>query len=146
MISVSVDKSCLIHLVNFVILIFILNALLYKPIREAIRQRKQRFEKDQEEISRLEAESEKKLKEFEIALEEARKNGMAQRESIVKAAHQEEKSLLDKIRKEMEEYLEKVKAEVSKDMQEARERLKGEIKAISADIAQKILGRPVNYE
>jgi len=145
-ISVSVDKSCLIHLVNFVILIFILNALLYKPIREAIRQRKQRFEKDQEEISHLEVESEKKLKEFEIALEEARKNGMAQRESIVKAAHQEEKSLLDKIRKEMEEYLEKVKAEVSKDMQEARERLKGEIKAISADIAQKILGRPVNYE
>jgi len=145
-ISISLNKSLWIQLVNFIVLVFILNALLYKPIREAIRQRKERIKKDEEEVSHLNAEARRRLEEFEMALEEARREGMKRKEGVVDSARQEEKGLLDKAREEMEEYLNEMRARISQDIKAAEEKLKDEIKVIAVDIAQKILGRPISHE
>jgi len=50
-ISITIDKALLIQLVNFLLLIFILNMLLFKPIREAIKKRERKIQSDQDEIS-----------------------------------------------------------------------------------------------
>ena len=50
---ISLDSSILIQLVNFLLLIVILNILLYKPILSIIDKRKKLLEESDEEIKRL---------------------------------------------------------------------------------------------
>ena len=145
MISITIDKALLIQLVNFVLLIFILNTILFKPIREAIKKREKKIHSDQDEIAKLQAEAEDRLKQFQVAIEEAKKAGLAQKEALRKEAVEEEKSLLAKVHGEVEEELTRVKAGIAKEMQETREKLKGEIKVFASDIAEKILGRPLSH-
>lgn len=143
MVEISLDKSFLIQLVNFILLIFILNTILYRPIREAIKKRKQKFNLDQQEITHLKTEATEKLKQFNLAIEEAKKLGLEQKEAKRKEAIKEEKTLLAKTHQEMEKYLKEVKLSISKEIKEVRTKLKEEIIAFSQDIAEKILGRPV---
>ncbi|MDL1970867.1 MAG: ATP synthase F0 subunit B [Candidatus Desulfofervidaceae bacterium] len=146
MISIAIDKSLLFQVVNFVLLIFIMNALLYRPIREAIKKRAERFKQDEDEISRLKTEAEEKLRSFQEAIEEAKKIGLEKREALRQEGQGEEKQLLEQVYKEVEEQLAKVKAEIAKDIEAAREKLKGQAKAFSVEIAEKILGRPISNE
>lgn len=146
MISISIDKALLFQLVNFILLIFILNALLYRPIREAIRKRVERFKQDENEIARLRTEAEEKLRSFQEAIEEAKKLGLEKRETLRQEGQEEEKKLLEQVYKEVEEQLAKVKADVAKDIETAREKLKDQIKVFSVEIAEKILGRKVSNE
>ena len=145
MISITIDKALLIQLVNFVLLVFILNALLFKPIREAIKKREKKIHSDQDEIAKLQAEAEDRLKQFQLAIEDAKKEGLAKKEALRKAATEKERSLLAKVHGEVEEELKKVKSEITKEMQQTREKLKGEIKVFASDIAEKILGRPLSH-
>lgn len=145
MISITIDKALLIQLVNFLLLIFILNMLLFKPIREAIKKRERKIQSDQDEIAKLQTEAEDRLKQFQLAIEEAKKEGLAKKEALRKAATEEERSLLAKVHSEVEEELTKVKAGIAKKMQETREKLKEEIKVFASDIAEKILGRPLSH-
>jgi len=144
-ISITIDKALLIQLVNFVLLIFILNMLLFKPIREAIKKRERKIQSDQDEIAKLQTEAEDRLKQFQVAIEEAKKEGLARKEALRKAATEEERGLLAKVHSEVEEELTKVKTEITKEMQETREKLKEEIKVFALDIAEKILGRPLSH-
>ncbi len=63
---VSLDYTTLVQIVNFVALIFILNALLYKPIMSVIARRKEQMEKSDAEIRRLRQDVEQKLAKAQI--------------------------------------------------------------------------------
>ncbi len=146
MIHISIDKSLFMQIVNFVLLIVILNSILYRPIREAIKRRMEKFKQDQDEITRLKTEAEEKLRAFQMAIEEAKKKGMEQREALRQEAKAEEKTLLEGVYKEVEEQLAQVKEQISKDMEQVKAKLQGEAKKFAFEIAEKILGRPVSDE
>jgi len=106
----------------------------------------EKFKQDENEIARLKREAEEKLKAFQEAIEEARRKGMEQRETLKKEAKEQEKELLSQVYKEVEENMAKVKEQIAKDLEQARAKLKEEAKKFALEIAEKILGRPVSDE
>ncbi|MDL1972377.1 MAG: ATP synthase F0 subunit B [Deltaproteobacteria bacterium] len=143
MIEIALNKALFIQFVNFVLLIFILNALLYRPIRQAIKQREEKINQDREEANRLAKEAEIRLNEWNKGLEEAKKAGLEKQGELMKGAKDEERAIITKVREETEDFIKKMRAEMAKDMEAARETLKTQAEAFSLEIAEKILGRPI---
>ncbi len=138
---VSVNGSLIIQIINFLFLFFVLNLVLFKPVRRILLERK-------EKISGLEGGIEKSSEEalaqdqaYKEGLKMARKKGLQQKEIFVEQASKEEKEIIDKINKKAQANLAEIRGKVAKESENARVALEKEVDVFAGAIAEKILGR-----
>ena len=142
-ISVIPDKSLIIQIVNFLLIIYILNILLYKPIRKILIQRKERVSNLEENIDTLNKEAGDKDDGYVSGIQEARAKGLIEKESLLQAAADEEREIIEKINQKAQADLAAVKEKIAKDADTARESLQQEIDTFANAISERILGRAV---
>jgi F-type H+-transporting ATPase subunit b len=130
-------------MVNFIILIFILNALLYKPILGIIGKRKQKMDESDSEIKRMNQTVEQKMAEYEEKVRLAKVDAMEQKNAIVKEGSDVAKGIIDAVRGEIPAMMEQFHAKMGKEVEEARAILHSQSQKISLDIAEKVLGRSI---
>jgi F-type H+-transporting ATPase subunit b len=130
-------------MVNFIILIFILNALLYKPILGIIDKRKQKMDESDSEIKRMNQTVEQKMAEYEEKVRLAKVDAMEQKNAIVKEGSDVAKGIIDAVRGEIPAMMEQFHAKMGKEVEEARAILHSQSQKISLDIAEKVLGRSI---
>ena len=140
---VSLDYTILVQMVNFIILIFILNALLYKPILGIIGKRKQQMDESDSEIKRMNQTVEQKMAEYEEKVRLAKVDAMEQKNAIVKQGSDVAKGIIDAVRGEIPAMMEQFHAKMEKEVEEARAILHSQSQKISLDIAEKVLGRSI---
>jgi F-type H+-transporting ATPase subunit b len=140
---VSLDYTILVQMVNFIILIFILNALLYKPILGIIGKRKQKMDESDSEIKRMNQTVEQKMAEYEEKVRLAKVDAMEQKNAIVKQGSDVAKGIIDAVRGEIPAMMEQFHAKMEKEVEEARAILHSQSQKISLDIAEKVLGRSI---
>jgi len=140
---VELNITLVYQMVNFLILMFILNLLLYKPILSIIEKRQKTFDDSDSEIKRLNETIERKMAEYEDKVRQAKMKAVEEKGEIVKEGTDKAKDILDDVRAEvpgmMEGFREKLDAEVSA----ARSFLNSKSKELSVEIAEKVLGRSV---
>jgi F-type H+-transporting ATPase subunit b len=140
---VTLDYTILVQMANFILLIFILNALLYKPILSIIGKRKSQMEASDGEVKRLSQTVEQKLAEYENKVRMAKLNAMEQRNAIVKEGTDRAKGIIDTVRNEIPGMMEQFNARMGKEVDAARAILRSQSQKISLDIAEKVLGRSI---
>ena len=140
---VSLDYTILVQMVNFIILIFILNALLYKPILGIIGKRKQQMDESDSEIKHMNQTVEQKMAEYEEKVRLAKVDAMEQKNAIVKEGSDVAKGIIDAVRGEIPAMMEQFHAKMEKEVEEARAILHSQSQKISLDIAEKVLGRSI---
>ena len=138
---VSVDWTLGVQIVNFIVLIFILNIVLYKPIRSILLQRKSKIEGLEEGISSAEKQAEEKDRAFADGIKQARVKGQKEKEALMQAAGDEERTLIERINADAKKDMEAMKSSIAKDTDAVRASLEKEIDAFADAISQKILGR-----
>lgn len=131
----------LLQIVNFLVLLFVLNLVLYKPIRNILKQRKEKFEGLEENAAVTGRQAEEQNKAFSDGIKEARAKGQKEKEALVQAATDEESEIVAKITADAKEDLAEVKAKISKDTEAVKGALEKEIDSFADAITQKILGR-----
>ena len=142
-ITVIPDKSLFIQIVNFLLIIFILNILLYKPIRKILIQRKERISNLEENIDTLDKEAQNKDDAYAAGIHEARAKGLSEKESLLQTAAGEEREIIDKINQKAQEDLSAVKEKIAKDTETVRKTLQQEVDDFANTISERILGRAV---
>ena len=140
---VSLDYTTLVQIVNFVLLMFILNTLLYKPILGVIEKRKEQMEKSDGEVKRLRQEVEQKLAEYEEKVRLAKLEAMEQRNALVKEGADLAKSTIEAVRSEIPMLMEQFNAKMGREVDAARAILHSQSRKISLEIAEKVLGRSI---
>jgi F-type H+-transporting ATPase subunit b len=140
---VTLDYTILVQMANFILLIFILNALLYKPILNIIGKRKNQMEESDSEVKRLSRTVEQKLAEYEDKVRLAKLDAMEQRNAIVKEGAEQAKGIIDAVRSEIPGMMEQFNAKMGKEVDAARAILRSQSQKISLDIAEKVLGRSI---
>ena len=140
---VSLDYTTLVQIVNFVLLMFILNTLLYKPIMGVIEQRKEQMEKSDGEVKRLRQEVEQKLAEYEEKVRLAKLEALEQRNALVKEGADLAKSAIEAVRSEIPMLMEQFNAKMGREVDAARAILHSQSRKISLEIAEKVLGRSI---
>jgi len=137
----SIDSSVIIQIANFLILLFLLNIILYRPIRKVLRQRNQ-------EMSVLEggaADLQAKALEYSNTLEEnlanARRLGFRERESLRAEGLELEKKMYQEATASAGGKMEEARKRMELRAGEIRSTLEKEIGLFSQELAEKILGR-----
>lgn len=138
---IEINWTLLIQIVNFLILIFFLNLIVYKPIRSMLKQRKSKFENLENDIVAIGADAEMRNQSFGDGIKAARQEGQSQKEAMLKAAADEEKNIVAQINAKSQEEMAAMKKIIARDINEVRNALEKEIDVFADAIAIKILGR-----
>ncbi len=138
---IELNLSFVIQLINFGILVLVLNVFLYKPIRRVLADRRQVIDSAREKTVSVDAEVQSKMAQYEARLHAAKSEAGIIRADALKVAQAEEAAVLEKARKQASESLATIRDRVAKEAGEARELLKKQAEILSGDICEKILGR-----
>ena len=141
MITVIPDISLVYQMINFLVLLFVLNLVLYKPIRNVLLERKAKIEGMQEGAQKASNDLVAGEDAYKDGLKQARSKGLKEKETFIEKASQEEKEIIDRINKKAQTNLADIKKQVTEETEQARKALEGEVEAYAKAIGEKILGR-----
>jgi F-type H+-transporting ATPase subunit b len=137
------DYTLFLQLANFLFLLFILNIILYRPVRQILGKRKAEVDGLQRSVSELEGNANRFAGELEEGMAKARKAGYQEKENLKNQGLEEEKSLLKEAASASGERMGQARTEMEKKLLEARGALAKELSLFSKELAEKILGRSV---
>jgi len=140
--SLGVDLPSVVwHLINFVILIFILQRFLYRPILNMLDQRAARIRDSLAEAEKVRADTASLEERSRSILDDARRES----QEIVNNANRNAERILSEARtaaqQEGERLLERAKSDLSREREQAFEELRGQI----ADLAVLAAGQVVRH-
>jgi F-type H+-transporting ATPase subunit b len=138
---ISVDGSVLIQIVNFLLLIWVLNIILYRPIRSILIKRKEKIQGLEQAIGSCEKDAKEKDDAVLKGIKDARSNGIKAKDALLLEAAEAEKAMTAEINQKAQENLAKAQEKIEKDVEAVRATLSKEIDAFAKIIGQKILGR-----
>jgi F-type H+-transporting ATPase subunit b len=136
------DGTLLLHLFLVVVMVFVLNRTLLKPINQILAEREKQISGHLKEAEALAGETQEKLKRYNDALREARADGYRQLE---KERAQGLKDREEKLRKYRDEMSKEVAAQVEttrRQEQAAKGELEAQAAAMGNLISSQILRRP----
>ena len=143
MVTVIPDYTLLIQIVTFLILIYILNLLLYKPILAIIDRRKKQLEELENEIELFKESVDKKAAEYDEKLKQAKTKASELKKEIIKEGDNQAKSIIDAMRNEIPLMIQEFQQKMDKEITAARQILESQSRKLSLEIAEKVLGRSV---
>lgn len=138
---INLDVTFIVQLVNFLLLLLLLNVFLYKPIRKVLAERKGEVDESRARAHDVDRDVQEKLALYEARMREVKAGASDQRGQLKKEAHDEEHRIIETARKEAAETLGTIKNKVAGEAAAARGVLKQQAQALSSDICEKILGR-----
>jgi len=143
---ISLDKSLIVQGINFLILLFILQRLLYRPFLAKMEERTQAIQKALDEAQAARAEAARQQEENEARLRAAYAEAAAIRAQALKDAADEQKRLVDAARAESQRLVETTRAQVDADVRRAREELRREVADLATAVAEKLIRRSLRDE
>ena len=140
---IELNSTVWIQMANFLLLIFILNFLLYKPVLKIIEKRNKKIEKSNEEVMSLNETVERNIAEYEEKIRQAKADAAAQRDEIKEEGTEQGKMITGKVRDEISKKIGDFKSDMEKEVDEARGALRDQTRKIAGDISEKVLGRGI---
>ena len=138
---IDIDNTFYIQLVNFILILLLLNAVLIGPIRKILKKRAELMAAQLGEIEKFSSSSKEKLANYEASLEMARKEAGALRNQLKDEGSTKEKQILEQAGLEVSTMLASARADISAQSNSALQSLKSGIGALAAMAAGKILGK-----
>jgi F-type H+-transporting ATPase subunit b len=138
---VNLDGSILLQIANFVLLVWILNMVLYKPIRKILKERADKVAGSQSQIDGALQQVQAKEDAYAEGLRQARVSGQKEKEALMQTAVEEEKAIIDAINESAQFELKAAKEKIAQEMVAVKSSLEAEIDAFADAIGKKILGR-----
>ena len=138
---IELNLAFFVQVVNFGILVLVLNIFLYKPIRKVLSERRQVVDGAREKAVAVDLEVQEKMGQYEARLRDAKTEASGRRAESLKQAQAEETAVLEKARAEATASLGTIRDRVAKEAADARVLLKQQAELLSGDICEKILGR-----
>jgi F-type H+-transporting ATPase subunit b len=140
---VEIDYTVFIQLVLFLLLIWILNQVLYKPLLQIMDRRKGVLDKAQEEVKTVQETIDRRVAAYEEKIRSAKMEAMGQKGDLAKEGAEAAKVITDKAKGEIAGLMGDFQAKLEKELASARDLLRNQSRVISLEIAEKVLGRSI---
>jgi F-type H+-transporting ATPase subunit b len=140
---INIDGSLFIQIINFLFLIWVLNLLLYKPVRNIILQRKNKVSGLEQGIEQAETKATEQDAAFADGIKAARVKGLEEKKMRMLEGSEEEKKIFSKINEKAQADFLKIKEQIAKETETAKATLLKEVDSFADTISEKILGRTV---
>lgn len=140
---ITIDTTMVIQILNILILIVVLNAVLYKPVRSILAKRKEKLAELSNEIDTFKKNAELRQEEINRKLGDARNRAKEELDKAKSGAQAASAESLAAVRQETTADKNTQLEEIQKQFVDVQQQLQGQIDSFAADMATKILGRPV---
>ena len=138
---ITIDLTMLIHVINILVLIAVLNTVLYRPVRGILRKRSDEVATMENDIATFGKNAKRRIEELEQKLNEARGRAKDQLETVKKEETQVSNERLTAIRVESDKKKEGAMTQIHSEFVSAETALKKELDGFARGMAEKILGR-----
>jgi F-type H+-transporting ATPase subunit b len=137
------DGTLVFHIILIVLMVFVLNATLFKPVNKILEERERRTHGRSGEAQEILMRVESSIEKYERSLREARGEGYQLLEQQRAEAMSRRQSQVGSLREELGQRVEEEKDAIQHQAEDARASLEGDTARIAGEISQQILGRPV---
>ena len=141
---ISIDTTFFWQIINFFVLIFIVKKYFKEPIGKIISERKKKIETELVEATKNKNEAEKLLKEAEEQISSSRKEASEIVRNAQRKAEEEAHLLIKEARDNRENIIKATELEVEKIKSDTKTELSNEVKALAAELAEKIINERID--
>ena len=138
------DGTLILHVIIILVMVYVLNATLYKPINKILESREKRTRGRLSEAQEVMKGVKEKLAEYEASLRQARSEAYAHAESQRAEAMMERQRRVNEMRNELAESIATEKEAIQQQATQARASLEVESRLIARDISSRVLNRSVS--
>jgi len=132
------------QIVNFLILLYLLNRFLFKPSLKRIDERKQKLSEGLENAEAAARDRELARAEREAAMAEARREAEAMVQRAAKTAEATSADIVAKARDDAEQITARAREEISAEKDRALAEIRGEVADLALEAAGKLVGSEMN--
>ena len=141
---IDIDWTLYAQIINFLLLVFLLNVVLFRPIRNVLKDRQAKLLAQESEINILTDKGQSLEEEIKEELAAARRAGAGAREALKQEGAQAEATLLEEVKRQAELEWATVEKKIKADMAKARKSLQTQAQSFAQLLATKILGRELS--
>lgn len=137
----ELNKWFFVLLLNFLVLLFILNIILFKPILMLFKNREGTIRDSLNAAKEMERKKEEAILRMNRELLDARNRAKAMFENMRNEGMNRQKELLEGAGKQSHGLTEKARAEIKAEAESARQRLRSDVDRFSDEIVRKLIGK-----
>ena len=141
---ITIDITMVMHIINMVVLMLVLNAILYKPVLGILERRAQRVGSLNGEVAQFEQDARQRQDELNKKMREASNKAKKALDGAREQAQTAGAEKLAIIRKETDSVKEEQLADLRSQIEIARKELQGNTAGFAQAMAGKILGRSLD--
>jgi F-type H+-transporting ATPase subunit b len=137
------DGTLLLHVLIILVMVYVLNATLFKPINQILENREKRTRGRLTEAQEILRNVSERLAEYERGLRAARTGAYALAEKERAAAMQDRQKELDEMRAKLAASMASEKEGIQRQAEAARITLEADARRIAVEIGSRVLSRPI---
>lgn len=137
------DGTLLLHIAIILLMVFVLNRTLFRPINRILEERERRTGESSGEARDILQRVEENISRYERSLREARAEGYRLLEQQRAGALGARQLKINSVREEVEQKIGGGKESIRVQTQDARATLEDEARRVAAEVGANILGRPL---
>jgi len=139
----KVDETLFVQLIIFIVAIFILNSLLFKPLIQLVDRREKLTTGTIAEAKRIREELEKIREEYNSRQNEARSQAILERSEIRRQAQLSSEEIIKRAREENQAFLDESIKRLESETREIEEKIKPTIEILAKDVASIVLRKEI---
>jgi F-type H+-transporting ATPase subunit b len=143
---IELNRSLLVQVINFVILLGVLYRFAYKPLIATLESRSTAIKQQLAEAQAARESAQRQLVEFERRLEAAQAEAREVRERALREAAETRERLTAEARHEATRLLAEARAEIEQSVRRARHELRAEVDTLAVEIAERLIQRSLREE
>lgn len=136
----NLDITMLFQLVNFFIVLYVLNILLIRPIRGILKERRDKMDNLSGEADAFEREAEARLASYNESLQSARQEAGQTRDAARTAAQAEQQRIVQEAGQKAQALLTEAKASIKAESDATLAELRARVQDLGAKLAARVMG------
>ena len=138
------DKTLFVQLAIFLVVAIALNYLVFKPVLKILNLRYSKTKGDKAKIEDLTVKADALIKEYEAKMKQAKVESLQMKEAIRREGESQGQKIVHESKQAALTQIEKIKEEIAFEGKRAAASLEEQAKNLSKELAQKVLGRPID--
>ena len=138
---ISINATLVVQLINFLILLWILNKILIKPVLGLIEARERSVEDLKLKMENLQVEADEKKRWIERRISKARRRGAHEADEARNEAEAQAKDMIHEVQAQAKDHVNTVQEEVKRQADDERRHMDQHQEVIAGMVFQKLMGR-----
>ncbi len=139
----QIDSTLFLQIVNFLLLLWILNRLLFRPFLKVVEEREERTRGARSQADDLTVKAGDLKGKHESGVSEATSQGGSYKEEQIRAGHSDSEKIVGEARIKNSDHIGSARRDLQASVDEARKELVQDSIKLSKEMTEKLLGRSI---